>query len=289
MSKIVTKGIKMTEERMALVNARIAASGLEADEYLESLMALETMKDLQKRNPTASHTLREIEKLVNRIYHATARIYEEGENSVDDLKGQSAAFAMEREAEREAARQENKILLKKLAQKDEELAVANKQANEYRLQAEQAAKAGTALEELARLSKDKAAQLEAQLGVLQAAAGEAAALREHLLFSENKRKENMEQHQEAERLLREEASELRREAARSQQAAQEAEARYHHQSEFQLKQKEMESRELLLKEKEEWQEKLAAANEQHATRLAQLIDRLSRPVVEDLNMQTPKI
>lgn len=114
---MATKGIKMSEEALEVVNSRIEASGMDAGEWLESLMALEVIKEIQKHDPAVEYDLKDLEKHMNRVYHILIRIYQRGADSVEEIKLNSLEEASNLSQELESLRVEFSHIQKRLSQK----------------------------------------------------------------------------------------------------------------------------------------------------------------------------
>lgn len=287
-----TKGIKMSQESLNIVNKRIAASGLDASEWLESLMALETVHHMRKKDPAVEYDLKDFEKHMNVIYHILIRMYQRGADTVEDVKEQTEREKSLIEGKLEEIAKKLSLTQKKLHEKEEELALVQESNNQLTSNIEQVQRSLRMLEELNNFTtvenQNLKRAIEKQEDAVKIAEGLKLKINEmntlheeelnnklHLLKSMSNELEKANQKYETLQVL-------------SKEDATRKEADHKREMELVRKEVEAEAKEYLLGEKASWQEKMNQVinelNAQNTNNVSKLLQEIS-PKEKLMNQQ----
>ncbi|MCR8645399.1 hypothetical protein NV379_22435 [Paenibacillus sp. N1-5-1-14] len=272
------KGIKMSDESLEIVNKRIEASGMDAGEWLESLMAIESIKEIKKHNTPIESDLEDFEKHMNRVYHILIRLYQRGADALEEVKEQSLEEQARGEAKAEAIKTELSTVQKHLKQKEEELAASQLSNTEMRVKLEQLEKTTKAVEELYRLTMEKMEMLQGKLDKLQDAEKVVVETKEQMQEMNQAHAYEIAQKKEGETKLVQSLNDMQKELDRRQKQFDEElnSMKSNHVREMEVLRKdlEMKAKETLLEVKEESQSKINQINEQNASKMAELVNMM---------------
>lgn len=278
MAKDDSKSFKMDTNLKNIVNERIEKSGMEGAEWLESLMALEVIHRIKDDEPAIEQDLKDLEKFMNRIYHILIRVYQRGSDAIEELKENSLEEASRVAEELEHLRFELSMAHKNLNQKEEELGASYTKNSELRQKLEQSEKTSKTIEELNRLTNEKVEQLQIRIEELLNAERAAEELKEQVVELRQSHAQEISLKKEEEANLLQQLTDLQKESDRQQKDADEIIARlqndHEREKEILKKDMEMKAREEILNLKSECQEKINQISEQHATKVAILVDKL---------------
>ncbi|MEK3987906.1 hypothetical protein MHB77_31780 [Paenibacillus sp. FSL K6-3166] len=278
---MATKGIKMSEEALEVVNSRIEASGMDAGEWLESLMALEVIKEIQKHDPAVEYDLKDLEKHMNRVYHILIRIYQRGADSVEEIKLNSLEDTSNLSQELESLRVEFSHIQKRLSQKEEELIEASATQIDLRTKMDLLEKTATTLEELNRLNNDKLKELKAKIDEQLHIEQEAIKVKNELVEQRKSYEQELQMQKEEVIRIRKENEELEKDnnMKKIEHDSKIDQLMKAHERELEILKKEMEmtAKETLLKEKSLWQEnsnlKIDQLTKEHMHSMTELIKK----------------
>jgi hypothetical protein len=282
MAKDDIKSIKMESELKSLVNERIEKSGMEGAEWLESLMALEIIHTIRNSDSAVENDLKDLEKYMNRIYHLLIRVYQRGADAVDEMKEQSMEEVAQASQKVETVRVELSQAQKRLTQKEEELAISNRITSELHEKMQQYEKTAKAAEEINRLTQEKVVQLTKTIEELHKIEADAVAMKSEALDIKRLSDEELAKQKEIEKELRREIEQQHKQNERLLKEAEETvlhmQKEHDRAYEVVIKEKEIEYKELLLREKIDWQEQMTQMRnqltEQHANTMAEWVGRM---------------
>lgn len=277
MAKDDSKSFKMDTNLKNVVNERIEKSGMEGAEWLESLMALEVIHQIRKEDPAVEHDLKDLEKFMNRIFYILIRVYQRGADALDELKERSSEEASQVATELENLRYEQSILQKNLKQKEEELVNSSLINSELRQKMEQLEKTSNTVEELNRLTNEKVEQLKNRIEEIQHAEIAAVGMKEQLVELRQKHVQEITMKKEVEERLLKQLDDLQNECDRQVKESSDRMIRLkeEHEREKEILKQDMEMklREELLNMKSNYLDKVNELSEQHASKMAELVDK----------------
>ncbi|MET1174535.1 hypothetical protein [Paenibacillus amylolyticus] len=278
-----TKGIKMTEDALKTVNERIAASGLDAYEWLESLMIREDVHNMLEKDPAAEHDLKDFHKHMNVIYHILIRMYQRGADTVDDIKEQTEKEKVLMEGKLEELTKQLSLTQKKLHEKEEELALVQESNDLLSTNLEQVTRSLRMLEELNNFTTVENQNLKRTIEKQENAVTVAEGLKLEINEMNSRHEEEM---NNKILLLNSVSSELEQTNRKyenlellSKENAARKEAEHKRDMELLRKEVEAEAKEYLLEEKLSWQEKMNQVinelNTQNTNNVSKLLQEIT--------------
>ncbi|WP_240416732.1 histone-lysine N-methyltransferase, H3 lysine-79 [Paenibacillus periandrae] len=277
-----TKGMRLSTTTRLMYEAMKAAAGGTDDTFIDHLLQISKLYDLQKTSPEFAEELKELQKYMSRLSSVYIRMREKGLDAVEEVKEKLLEEEVRMSQEMESLRMDLTVLQKKFSQKEEELTEAYSTNNDLHTKLIQFEKTSQALEEIRHLTGEKVAQLEKRVEDLNQAETDAAEMKLQLQEAQRIKNEELAKHKEVERVLRLQLEEQQKENDRrikdTEAAAEQKEKEHVRALEVLKKETEMEAKEAFLKEKSLWQENMSKMmnqlSEQHANNMAEILEKI---------------
>lgn len=274
-----TKGFKMDEEKLEEVNARISATGLESTEWLESLMALETLHNIRKNDPRIEEDLKDLEKHMNVIYSLFIRINQKAIEVVEETKADSDEKNERHAIEIEELNREITELKKEVAVLKRDNSLLAEYKDEARIETERIKKSADTLEQLNRHMAEDNNRLNIQLNELQKIADEYLELKKTIKTMEQNYQSKITEQNVVINQLNTELTEKRNLIDKQVDDSKRREEEYEKKLNEQRKEVELEYKEKLLEERMKIQEETAAKvselNLQHSRSMLKLVQEVN--------------
>lgn len=284
------KGFRMSQDALNIVNDRIAASGMDAYDWLESLMSLETVHQMRKKDPAVENDLKDFEKHMNVIYHILIRMYHRGADTVDDIKEQTEREKSLIEGKIEELAKKLSLTQKKLHEKEEALALVQESNDRLTANIEQVQSSLRLLEELNQFTTVENQKLKKTIDKQEDAVKVVEELRFKINEINNLHEEEMSKQLQLFNTVNTELEQANQKYESLQVLAKEEAVKKEgdHKRELELLRKEIETKakEVLLDEKAKWHEKMnqeiSELNTQNTNTISKLILELSQPKDQNL-------
>ncbi|CCC86188.1 histone-lysine N-methyltransferase, H3 lysine-79 (plasmid) [Paenibacillus polymyxa M1] len=276
-----TKGMRLSPSTRDLYETMKKAAGGTDDTFIEHLLHITKLHDLQKTDPEFAEELKELQKYLSRFSSVYIRMRERGVDALEETKERSLEAIGRLEQDLMNIQLELAELQKLLAQKDEQLAVSLQSNSDLISKMEQLEKTTKTVEELNRLTNEKLEQKEKRINELLHAEKDVADMKEQLKTAKEEHKRERAEFKEAERELKNQLEQSQRENDRQQLENKESilqiKKEFERATEVLIKEKDMEVKEAEFRVKSEWQEKLSELknelSEKHANRIAELLEK----------------
>lgn len=276
-----TKGMRLSPSTRALYETMKEAAGGTDDTFIEHLLHITKLHDLQKTDPEFEEELKDLQKYLSRFSSVYIRMRERGADALEETKERSLEAIGRLEQDLMNIQLELAELQKRLAQKDEELANTLQINSDLSSKMEQLDKTTKTVEELNRLTNEKLEQKEKRIDELLLAEKDVIEMKERLQIAKQEHELERAEHKAAEiefkRQLEEKQREIDRLQLENKEGILQLKKEFERETEVIIKEKDMEIKEAEFRVKSEWQEKLSELknelSEKHSNRIAELIEK----------------
>lgn len=277
-----TKGMRLSSSTRALYESMKEAAGVTDDSFIDHLLHILKLYELQQSEPEFESELKELQKYMNRISTVFIRMREKETDALEEVKDESRQHISHLEQVVNSLKDDLSNLQKQLATKEKELKELNVLNGDLKSKLEQSEKAIQTSESLNRLTNEKIEVLQKRVNDLEQAEEKLNYLESRLEEVQHTHTQKLASYKEQEVTLRKQILDLQRQnellIQEATEVAEQKRKEYERDIEAIRKEMRMEAKENFLREKAEWQEnmdqRINQISEQYTMRIAAILERL---------------
>jgi len=286
------KGMRLSNTTRNLYELMKQEVGGTDDTFIDHLLQIAKLHDMQISDPEFADELKELQKYLSRFSSVYIRMRERGADALEEAKKRSQETIERLEQDLVNIQLDLSNLQKRLTQREEELTTSYVTNGDLRTKMEQFEKTSKTFEDLVRLTNEKVEQKEKRIEELLGAEVAASEMKAQLEDVKKSSENELLAQKEVENELRRQLVEVQKEYDRRLKDAEDAAARMQKEHERALevlkKEKEMETKEALLLERSEWQDRMTEMRtqltDQHANKVAEMAERLQGKKRDDFQL-----